>query len=102
MTGYKKLSELNDKVKLLETALKAGDLAQSLLLTDDLQSKLKEEKKKVAGEEKTKISYVCSSCPLKCKIITKYDLSEKIKSKCLQTETEGEASFIEIERQTEN
>lgn len=101
MTGYKKLSELNENVKLLETALKAGDLTQSLILTDDLKLRLKEEKKKVAGDEKTKISYVCSSCPLKCKIITKYDLTEKTKSLCLQTEAEGDAAFVEVERQTE-
>jgi hypothetical protein len=101
MSGFKKLSEFDDKIKLIETALKAGDIKQSLLLTDDLKSELKLEKKKVAGEEKTKITYVCSSCPLKCKLITKYDLSKKIVSTCLQTETEGDAAFIEVERQTE-
>ena len=101
MASFKKLAEIDNAIKQLEKSLKSNDVAQSLQITDDLKTKLKEEKKKVAGDEKTKLSYICSSCPLKCKIITKYDLSQKILSFCLQTETEGDAAFIEVERQTE-
>ncbi len=82
MMGIEQLDLLQEQANVALALLAAGNTAEVTQIIQALVPLITEEKRKIAGDEKTWYHYECTGCTLKCKGQFKFIPDEKALVNC--------------------
>lgn len=100
MEAGKQLDMLEDSADTALAMIEAGNIEAVKEIILGLKPLITEEKRKIAGDQKTRYDYVCKECFLKCKANLMFEPKENYLTYCRLNGGAG-AKYKQVEKKTE-